>query len=211
MKIRPGEASRLSGPATVRIAACGDSLPPPLRKPGSLGRALQPGSTNAAPDAGAQQVDSADFGPFPEACARLPFRLLNGDPVAKGKCRKRWRRGFRAAVGCDCSRRGRRQSLRHRTPGNRPPAEFCTAFSPPPEPGSTTQRHTHRCVIKRVQRGVASWEGNRRGRCGNAVWKREMLWRDVENVGEMRVRGRSSGAVVGGLAIFHSLSGISLF
>ena len=66
---------------------------------------------------------SADVGPFPEARARLPFRLWSGDPVAKGQCGTRLTFGSRAApgsqqrqvmplrlralvAGCDCSRRG---------------------------------------------------------------------------------------------------------
>jgi hypothetical protein len=126
-------------------------------------------------------VDSADFGPCSEACARLPFRLFSGDPVAKGCCRKEL---------TGRHPRHRRQAIARAVTGSKvcvaanpepSSTEFCSTFSPPPEPGSTTQRQPHRCVIQRVQQAGTAWGGIRRGRCGNAVAKREMLWRGVEN------------------------------
>ena len=89
LKIRPGEASRLSGPAMARCVACGDSLPPPLRKPGSPRHEWTP-----------------------QTLVRYR-RLMPGSPSVSGaaallprkRCETLLVDGLTAAVGCDCSRR----------------------------------------------------------------------------------------------------------
>jgi len=97
MKIRPGEASRLSGPATLHCAACGDSLPPPLRKPGSPNDALQPDYSGDRRLVSGLRCRRLTFGSpsVSRAAALLPRRRC----VTLLEC------GFTTAVGCDCSRR----------------------------------------------------------------------------------------------------------
>ena len=97
-------------------------------------------------------MDSADFGPLPEAYARLPFRLWSSSPVAK--------EAMQNSAGVRIHRQRR---LRLLAPWDgklcvtaKPEAEYqLDSAMPSPlfEPGSTTQRHTHDCVIERLRQG----------------------------------------------------------
>jgi hypothetical protein len=122
MKIRPGEASRLSGPSTERGAARSDLLPPPSGNLGVWASARQPFTA-----ADAWRVNSADFGPLPEARARLPFRPESSDPVAKEQCRMRRIGRFPLPPGCDCSRLTMAGCVTT-TLEIRSPTELCYAF-----------------------------------------------------------------------------------
>ncbi len=158
LKMRPGEASRLSGPSTVHRAACGDSLPPPLRKPGSLDDACSRAGGNQCRSGGPRLATglrglwSVSGGSRP-----APLPSLGGGPVAKERC------SFRLMNGFLCRRR-----LRLLAPCRwqsfaspqtwKPPANWILqCLSPLFEPGSTTQRTMHGCVME---------ECNRRSRVG---------------------------------------------
>jgi hypothetical protein len=84
--------------------------------------------------------------------------------------------GFRSVtVGCNLSRRNRCQNLRCRKSGIPFTKSNLHCLSPLPEPGSTTQRHTHGCVNERVQQTRTQWNRKTPPLCGYAVANDGML------------------------------------
>lgn len=113
---------------------------------------------------------------MPEACARLPFRLLSGDPVAKEPAGSSWSR-IRLPASA---------AIVRAAPEARVPTEFCTAFRRLPRREAPRSVIHTVALIEECNRAGGSEtenEGSAVGmlfgsaKCCGAVWKtRSGLW-----------------------------------